>query len=85
VTLADAALTRARDLDAADPLAGFRDRFVARDADLVYLDGNSLGPLPRATADRLARVVRDQWGGELVRAWDRWLELPATVGDALAR
>jgi kynureninase len=83
VTLADAALTRARDLDAADPLAGFRDRFVARDADLVYLDGNSLGPLPRATADRLARVVRDQWGGELVRAWDRWLELPATVGDAL--
>jgi kynureninase len=85
VTLADAALTRALVLDAADPLAGFRDRFVARDPGLVYLDGNSLGALPRATVDRLARVVRDEWGGELVRAWDHWLELPGQIGDALAR
>lgn len=85
MTLTDAALTRAQDLDTADPLAGFRARFVARDPGLVYLDGNSLGPLPRVTADRLARVVRDEWGAELVRAWDHWLELPARVGDALAR
>jgi kynureninase len=85
VTLADAALTRAAALDAADPLAGFRDRFIARDPDLIYLDGNSLGPLPRTTADRLAKVVRDEWGDELVRAWNHWLELPGLVGDALAR
>ena len=76
---------RAAALDATDPLAGFRDRFVARDPELIYLDGNSLGPLPRATAERLARVVADEWGGELVRAWDHWLELPGQVGDALAR
>ena len=85
MTLVDTALTRARNLDAADPLAGFRDRFVARDPGLIYLDGNSLGPLPRTTAGRLARVVHDEWGGELVRAWDHWLELPGQVGDALAR
>ncbi|MDQ6795039.1 MAG: aminotransferase class V-fold PLP-dependent enzyme, partial [Chloroflexota bacterium] len=76
---------KAAALDAADPLRAFRDRFVGRDPDLIYLDGNSLGPLPRATAERLARVVRDEWGRELVRAWNHWLELPGQVGDALAR
>ena len=45
----------AEDLDAADPLAGFRDRFVRDDPAPVYLDGNSLGPLPRATRDRIDR------------------------------
>jgi kynureninase len=68
-------------LDAADPLASFRDRFVIDNAALVYLDGNSLGRLPRATADRLARLVREGWGGQLVRGWDDWLELPTRVGD----
>jgi len=75
---------RAAALDGADPLAGFRDRFVFRDPDLVYLDGNSLGRLPRATARRLAQVVEEEWGGDLVRGWDHWLELPTKVGDALA-
>jgi kynureninase len=84
VTLADAALSRARDLDAADPLAGFRDRFVVRDPDLIYLDGNSLGRLPHATAERLDQLVQEEWGGELVRGWDHWLDLPTRVGDALA-
>ena len=46
-------LARAAELDAADPLASFRDRFVVADPALVYLDGNSLGRLPRATAERL--------------------------------
>ena len=75
---------RAAALDASDPLAGFRDRFVFRDPDLVYLDGNSLGRLPRATARRLAQVVEEEWGGDLVRGWDQWLALPTKVGDALA-
>jgi kynureninase len=71
-------------LDAADPLASFRDRFVFADPDLVYLDGNSLGRLPRATVERLATVVSDEWGGELIRGWEHWIDEPARVGDLLA-
>ena len=71
-------------LDAADPLASFRDRFLIPDPSLVYLDGNSLGMLPRATADRLARVVGEEWGRELIRGWDQWLDEPLRVGDRLA-
>src|SRR2546423_6612412 len=76
---------RAAALDAADPLARFRDRFVDHDPGVIYLDGNSLGRLPRATADRLRQLVDEEWGGELVRAWDHWLNLPSRVGDALAK
>ena len=71
-------------LDAADPLAPFRDRFVIADPELIYLDGNSLGRLPAATAARLARVVGEEWGGELIRGWDHWLDEPLRVGDRLA-
>ncbi len=71
----------AEDLDAADPLAGFRDRFVRDAQSLIYLDGNSLGPLPRATQTRIAEVVRQEWGAGLVRSWGRWIELPRQVGD----
>jgi kynureninase len=71
-------------LDRADPLARFRERFVIADPDLVYLDGNSLGRLPRATAERLERLVSDEWGALLIRAWDHWLELPTRIGDLLA-
>jgi kynureninase len=80
----DDALERAAALDAADPLASFRDRFVVTDPDLVYLDGNSLGRLPRATADRLARVVVDEWGSELIRGWTHWIDEPGRVGDLIA-
>ncbi len=71
-------------LDAADPLAGFRDRFVVADPDLIYLDGNSLGRLPRATVERLGRVVEEEWGRQLIRGWDHWLDEPARVGELLA-
>jgi kynureninase len=74
---------RAQALDAADPLAGYRSRFVIDDPDLVYLDGNSLGRLPRWTAARLAALVRDGWGGDIIRGWDDWLDLPERVGDAI--
>jgi kynureninase len=73
----------AEGLDAADPLAGFRDRFVRDDESLIYLDGNSLGPLPHATAARIAEVVAQEWGAGLVRSWQRWIELPLAVGDLL--
>ena len=71
-------------LDAADPLASFRDRFVFADPGLIYLDGNSLGRLPRATAQRLRDVVEREWAGDLIRGWDRWLTEPERVGDRLA-
>ena len=74
---------RARELDAADPLRGFRDRFVDGDPGLVYLDGNSLGRLPKATVERLERVVRDEWGTELVRAWEHWLDWPLRLGELI--
>jgi kynureninase len=77
---------RAEELDAADPLAGFRDRFApaGRDGrDLVYLDGNSLGRLPLATAERITTVVRDEWGTGLVGSWEHWMGLPARAGDLL--
>ncbi len=79
----DTTRERAETLDAADSLASFRDRFVIDDPDLVYLDGNSLGRLPKATAERLATAVRDDWGGRLIRGWDDWLDLPVRVGDRI--
>ena len=69
--------------DAADPLAGFRDRFVSSPEALIYLDGNSLGPLAKATRQRIAEVVDREWGEGLVRSWNDWVELPTAVGDLL--
>jgi kynureninase len=83
-TSLDTSRSQAEALDRADPLAPFRERFVIADPRLVYLDGNSLGRLPRATTQRLARVVADEWGAELIRAWDGWLDLPVRIGDLLA-
>jgi kynureninase len=72
----------AAELDAADPLREYRERFVI-DPDIVYLDGNSLGCLPKTTVERLDAIVA-QWGERGVRAWDEgWLDLPVEVGDRL--
>ena len=61
-------------LDAADPLRHHRDAFVGADSSLVYFDGNSLGRPPRASVERLAAFVRDEWGGRLIRGWDEsWM------------
>ncbi len=78
-------LEAARALDAADPLAGQRDRFLLPEG-VVYLDGNSLGPLPAATAERLDAVVREEWGRDLITSWNRhgWMALPKVVGDRIA-
>jgi kynureninase len=70
-------------LDAADPLAPLRARFVDHDPDLVYVDGNSLGRLSLDVQERLEALTA-QWGRELVRGWHEWIELPQRVGDALA-
>jgi len=70
--------------DRADPLGPFRDRFVIPEGSPTYLDGNSLGRLPRATVEALTRVVAEEWGGRLVEAWEEWIDLPARVGARLA-
>ncbi|MEO5577598.1 MAG: kynureninase [Sphingomicrobium sp.] len=72
-------------LDAVDPLAHCRDRFSLPDR-LIYLDGNSLGALPRATGAAIAEVVEGQWGEQLITSWNRhgWIDAPATLGAKLA-
>src|SRR5471030_2273671 len=79
------ALEYARQMDAADPLAGFRDEFVIADRELIYLDGNSLGRLPKRTSDLIKRVVDTQWGGGLVRGWSEWIDLPQRAGSKIAQ
>jgi len=59
-------------------LAGFRDRFALGDPGLIYLNGNSLGALPRATLARMETVFRAEWGTALARSWDHWVDLPGT-------
>nr|BFD83639.1 kynureninase [Streptomyces sp. Xyl84] len=77
-------LSRAEALDAADELGAVRDRFVLDE--VVYLDGNSLGALPAHVADRVADVVRRQWGELRIRSWDEsgWWTAPERIGDRIA-
>jgi kynureninase len=75
--------------DAADELAGFRSRFAGTDDEspgrLLYLDGNSLGRMPRETPGAIARVVEEEWGRGLVGSWSSWIGLATSVGDRLAQ
>lgn len=73
-------------LDRADPLAALRDRFEIP-AGLNYLDGNSLGVLPRGVAARVADAVTAQWGTSLIKSWNDhgWFALPRKAGDRIAR
>jgi kynureninase len=73
-------------LDQADPLAGLRQQFELPEG-LIYLDGNSLGVLPRATAARVQQVVQQEWGHDLIRSWNSagWIDLPQRLGDKIAR
>src|ERR1700743_1809981 len=63
--------------DAGDPLAVFRDRFVVPDG-VIYLDGNSLGPMPRAAASLLDRTITREWAHDLIKSWNSagWFEMP---------
>jgi kynureninase len=70
--------------DRLDPLASYRDEFVVTPGGPIYLDGNSLGRRPRATSAALARLL-DEWGRDLVGGWDRWADLPVTVGDRIGQ
>jgi kynureninase len=73
-------------LDRADTLAGFRSRFALPDG-ILYLDGNSLGALPKATPARLAAIIAEEWGEGLIRSWNRhgWIDMPRRIGDKIGR
>ena len=73
----------ARILDRDDPLASFRDEFLIPDDEVVYLDGNSLGRTPKATVERLKRVVETEWAADLITSWSHWLDMPRRVGDRM--
>jgi kynureninase len=75
----------ARQLDAADSLAFARDRFVLPN-DVIYLDGNSLGALPKAAPAALRRTVEEEWGGDLISSWTKhdWIEWPTRIAAKLA-
>jgi kynureninase len=76
----------ARRLDAEDDLASFRDEFVLEEPNLIYLDGNSLGRLPRRTVNRAQRLVAEEWGRDLIRGWNRgWYDAPERVGEKIAQ
>ena len=72
-------------LDDEDELAWVRDEFVLPEG-IVYLDGNSLGPLPRRAVERMRTVVEDEWGRGLIRSWNDagWIDLPGRVAATLA-
>lgn len=77
-------LAQAQALDAADPLAAYRTRFVLPEG-VIYLDGNSLGPLPRATSAALGHAVERQWGERLIRSWNEgWIDAPQRIGGKVA-
>ncbi|MHA6332573.1 kynureninase [Qipengyuania sp. CAU 1752] len=78
-------IARARELDAADELATYRERFDLPEG-VIYLDGNSLGALPKATPARLEQVMRGEWGDGLIRSWNDadWITLPQRVGGKIA-
>jgi kynureninase len=79
-------LEQARALDAADPLARFREQFFIANPEMIYLDGNSLGRLPLRTETLMADLIRRQWGEQLIQSWNEgWFTLPERVGGKLAQ
>src|SRR5581483_5597524 len=79
-------LSYAQAQDRADPLASFRDEFVIDDAALIYMDGNSLGRLPKRAQARLSYAVAEEWGERLVRGWNEgWYDAPQRIGAKIAQ
>jgi kynureninase len=80
----DDLVLRVSELDATDPLKDFPGHFVVTDPVVCYLDGNSLGRLPKRTVDRVNSFLHDEWGTWLVDGWSRWIDQAQVAGDQLA-
>src|SRR3954470_2993551 len=78
-------LEEAEQLDSTDPLGFTRERFRLPDG-IIYLDGNSLGALPVATAGRLTQTAEQQWGADLIASWNKhgWIDWPTKIATKLA-
>jgi len=74
----------ARELDAKDELARFRDKFVIDDPNVIYLDGNSLGRAPKKTADFMKDRI-DGWGKEMLGLYREWMPTHKSIGDSIAK
>ncbi len=75
----------AAQLDQQDTLVSYRERFVVNDPDLIYLDGNSLGRLPKSVIARMQKAVEEEWGTDLIRGWNKgWWESPVRIGEKIA-
>ena len=75
----------AQSLDANDPLAAFKSEFFIADPELCYLDGNSLGRLPKKTIEQVNSFLTNEWGTELVDGWSHWIDQAQPAGDLLAK
>ena len=75
----------AESLDANDPLRSFKAEFVVKDEHLCYLDGNSLGRLPKKTIEQVNHFLENEWATELVDGWSHWIDQAQPAGDLLAR
>lgn len=74
------------ELDTSDPLAHYRDQFVITDPELIYLDGNSLGRMPKAAAQLGNDLINRQWADRLIRSWgEGWLKMPVRIGDKIGK
>src|SRR5919106_4645343 len=75
----------ASQLDQQDSLASYREQFVVNDPDLIYLDGNSLGRLPKSVIERMKKAIEEEWGTDLIRGWNKgWWESPSRIGNKIA-
>ena len=75
----------AKQLDRQDPLASSREQFAINDPELIYLDGNSLGRMPKAVVERMQKAVEEGWGTDLIRGWNKgWWEAPVRIGEKIA-
>ena len=72
-------------LDANDPLAKYREQFVFTDPEVCYLDGNSLGRLPKATVETVNKFLIEGWGTKIVDGWGEWIDKAETTGDLIGR
>ena len=80
------AVNKAKIRDQSDPLAKFRERFVIDDEKVMFLDGNSLGRLPKATKSLLEDTINHQWGRDLIDSWNKdWYEKPCRIGARIAK
>jgi len=78
-------LAEALRLDTKDSLHSFRNQFVINDDSQIYLNGNSLGRLPKRTAEKIANLVNHEWGSDLVKSWNKgWYNKPKEIGDKIA-